>query len=102
MVTGRSPRLCFKLLRRLVGWPFQAVNTVLFTYYSSQAIAQVGGETWNQVYPQLANTLMKEQARNGSWPRSTGSERAFGPTYSSSLAILALTPPYQLLPIYQR
>jgi len=31
-----------------------------------------------------------------------GSEAMFGNVYSSALAILSLTPPYQLLPIYQR
>ena len=74
----------------------------LASYYSSQAMAQVGGETWNQVYPQIARNMIEEQSGDGSWPLGTGQERNFRSTYTTSLAILALTPAYQLLPIYQR
>jgi len=74
----------------------------LATYYSSQAMAQVGGTTWNRVYPQIVERLLIEQTPHGSWPAGRGSEANFGATYSTSLALLALTPPYQLLPIYQR
>ncbi|MEX0820072.1 MAG: prenyltransferase/squalene oxidase repeat-containing protein, partial [Pirellulaceae bacterium] len=74
----------------------------LATYYSSQAMAQVGGPTWNRVYPQIVERLLIEQTPNGSWPAGRGNEVSFGSTYSTSLAILALTPPFQLLPIYQR
>ncbi|MCA9085696.1 MAG: terpene cyclase/mutase family protein [Planctomycetaceae bacterium] len=74
----------------------------LCSYYSSQAMAQVGGDTWNQMFPQIAASLLSEQTDNGSWPPGSSNERNFGSTYSTSLAILALTPAYQLLPIYQR
>lgn len=82
--------------------PWQNGFFYLASYYSSQAIAQVGGNTWNQVYPQLARNMIEEQADDGSWPLGTGHERNFTSTYTTSLAILALTPAYQLLPIYQR
>jgi len=74
----------------------------LSTYYSSQAMAQVGGEPWNKIFPQITRGLLVEQAKDGSWPAEVSSERKFGSSYTTSLAILALTPPYQLLPIYQR
>jgi hypothetical protein len=74
----------------------------LAAYYSSQAMAQAGGSTWNRMYPQVVERLLMEQSPNGSWPAGRGSEISFGTTYSTSLAVLALTPPYQLLPIYQR
>lgn len=74
----------------------------LSTYYSSQAMAQVGGDAWNRIFPQITRSLLAEQAKDGSWPADVTSERKFGSTYTTSLAILALTPPYQLLPIYQR
>jgi hypothetical protein len=74
----------------------------LSSYYSSQAMAQVGGETWNQVFPQIAGSLLEEQTDSGAWPPGYGAERKFASVYSTSLAILALTPAYQLLPIYQR
>ena len=74
----------------------------LATYYSSQALAQVGGETWNQVFPQLAQNLLEAQTSGGGWPTGRGGEANLGPTFSTSLSILSLTPAFQLLPIYQR
>lgn len=82
--------------------PWEEGYYYLSTYYSSQAVAQAGGETWKEIFPQIARHIMTEQADDGSWPNSHGNERKFGANYSSSLAILALTPAYQLLPIYQR
>lgn len=82
--------------------PWQDGYFYLSSYYSSQAMAQVGGETWNQIFPQIAANLLSEQAQTGNWPAGGGSERNFGPCFSTSLAILSLTPAYQLLPIYQR
>jgi hypothetical protein len=82
--------------------PWEAGYFYLSTYYSSQAMAQVGGETWNQLFPQIAMSLMAEQSAQGAWPAGHGTELKFGSVYSTSLAILALTPAYQLLPIYQR
>lgn len=74
----------------------------LATYYSSQAMAQVGGETWQQIFPQIAANLLAEQTDTGAWPPGTATEKPFGSAYSTSLAVLALTPAYGLLPIYQR
>lgn len=74
----------------------------LSSYYSSQAMAQVGGEAWNQIFPQITRNLLQEQAKDGSWPAEVSNERAFGSAYTTSMAVLALTPPYQLLPIFQR
>jgi len=82
--------------------PWQNSFFYLASYYSSQAMAQVGGDTWNQIYPQLARNMIEEQSDDGSWPLGTGHERNFGSTYTTSLAVLALTPAYQLLPIFQR
>ncbi len=82
--------------------PLRAGNFYLATYYCSQAMAQVSGDTWNQMYPQIATNLIQEQDDDGSWKLARGAERNFGPVYATSFAILALTPPYQLLPIYQR
>ena len=82
--------------------PWQNGFFYLASYYSSQAIAQVGGDTWKQIYPQIARNLIDEQSDDGSWPLGTGHERNYGSTYTTSLAILALTPAYQLLPIFQR
>jgi hypothetical protein len=82
--------------------PWEEGYFYLSTYYSSQAMAQVGGDAWNQVFPQIARNLLEEQAADGAWPLGMGNEGKFGQTYTTSLAVLALTPAYQLLPIYQR
>ncbi|WDQ16289.1 prenyltransferase/squalene oxidase repeat-containing protein [Rhodopirellula sp. P2] len=82
--------------------PWQNNYYYLATYYSSQAMAQVGGETWEQIFPQIAAGLLAEQTDAGAWPLGGSNERRFGSTYSTSLAVLALTPAYGLLPIYQR
>jgi hypothetical protein len=72
-------------------------------YYASQAMFMLGGEPWKQFYPQLAETLVDNQSNAGFWqPESAENDAMFGNCYTTSLAILALTPPYQLLPIYQR
>jgi len=80
----------------------KAGHFYLASYYSSQAMAQVGGETWNRVFPRIVEKLLKQQTASGAWPAGRGNEFPFGQTYSTSLAVLSLTPPYQLLPIYQR
>ena len=82
--------------------PWQNGYFYLSTYYTSQAMAQVGGETWNQLFPQIAANLLGEQSESGAWPAGASNERPFGESYATSLAILSLTPAYQLLPIYQR
>lgn len=82
--------------------PWRTGYFYLATYYSSQAMAQVGGDTWNQIFPAIARNLLDEQTAGGFWPPGRGNERNFGSVYSTSLAVLALTPAYQLLPIYQR
>jgi hypothetical protein len=72
-------------------------------YYCSQAMFVLGGDYWRQFYPQLVESMLSGQAADGSWqPESAASDRVFGNCYTSALAILAMTPPYQLLPIYQR
>lgn len=72
-------------------------------YYCSQAMFLQGGETWRKFYPSLAGTLVANQTGVGSWPREGAHQDAmFGECYTTALAILSLTPPYQMLPIYQR
>jgi hypothetical protein len=70
-------------------------------YYQSQAAMQIGGRVWEQFYPQMAKTLITHQAADGGWQRE-GKRPEIGRVYPSAMTILALTTPYQLLPIYQR
>lgn len=73
-------------------------------YYCSQGMFQLGGEYWRQFFPPLADTLVEHQSqRDGSWETENDHNGDyFGHCYTTSLAVLALTPAYQLLPIFQR
>jgi len=54
----------------------------------------------------MVEVLLKAQFPDGSWPPEQALETAgvsiFGNALSTALAVLSLTPPYQLLPVYQR
>jgi hypothetical protein len=72
-------------------------------YYCSQAMFMLGGEYWRQFYPPLATTLVQNQSPEGHWqPENCNNDAIYGRGYTTALAILSLTPPYQMLPIYQR
>jgi hypothetical protein len=72
-------------------------------YYCSQAMVQLGGRYWEEFFPNLVKVLLENQASDGSWPAEPHSgDDKFGKEYSTALAVLSLTPPYQLLPVYQR
>jgi hypothetical protein len=73
------------------------------TYYCSQAMAQLGGRHWKQFFPSLVSTLLRSQESSGEWPPEPASgDRMYGNTYTTAMAVLSLTPPLQLLPVYQR
>jgi hypothetical protein len=71
-------------------------------FYCSQAAFQLGGEYWEKFYPVLLETMVDNQRSDGSWDREANQDGPIGFAYSTSLAILSLTPPYHMLPIYQR
>lgn len=71
-------------------------------YYCSQAMFQLGGDYWQRFYPPFMEVHVKSQQPNGGWPRETNRDGEYGDVLSTSLMTLSLTPPYQLLPIYQR
>jgi hypothetical protein len=73
------------------------------SYYCSQAAMQLGGRYWEGIFPPLVDVLLSAQLPNGSWPvEAVSGDVMFGNVYTTSLAVLALTPPYQLLPVYQK
>jgi hypothetical protein len=71
-------------------------------YYCSQAMFQLGGEYWVEFFPPFMRTLLGHQRGDGSWDAESNRDGPFGNVYTTALTVLALTPPYQLLPIYQR
>jgi len=71
------------------------------TYYCSQAAAQLGGRYWTGIFPPIAEVLLKGQQADGSFPAEQ-KDYVVGNAYTTALAVLSLTPAYQLLPVYQR
>jgi hypothetical protein len=71
-------------------------------FYCSQAAFQLGGKHWKEFYPVLCRTLVGNQRPDGSWDPELRSDDMYGNAYSTAMAVLALSPPYQLLPIFQR
>ena len=90
--------------------PFDRYNQVEYheeryhysAYYCSQAMFQLGGDYWKQFYPRFMNVLLENQQADGSWSPEGNRDGNFGSAYTTALVILALSPPYQLLPIFQR
>ena len=70
-------------------------------FYCSQAMYQLGGKYWAQFFPVLVRTYLANQRPDGSWDVDK-QDTVFGNTLSTGFAVLALTTPYQLLPIFQR
>jgi hypothetical protein len=71
-------------------------------YYCSQAGAQLGGQYWESIFPPMVEVYLKVQNSDGSFPAEPRDDSVFGNAYSTALAVLALTPAYQLLPVFQR
>ena len=76
-------------------WPYYGC------YYVTQASIQVGGRVWFICMRECASFLLQRQGPDGHWPPD-GSAARYGVGYSTAMAIIALTPTLQLLPIYQR
>jgi len=67
----------------------------------TQAMYQLGGKYWEQFFPPLVDTLLANQQFDGSWlPEKM--EKQYGNCYTTSLVVLSLSVPNQLLPIFQR
>lgn len=72
-------------------------------HYAAHAMYQLGGRYWREYYPTMVDTMLGGQLPSGAWqPDKSGGDGNFGQAYSTALAILSLSPPYQVLPIYQR
>ena len=71
-------------------------------YYCSQAMFQLGDNYWNSFRTRLHEQLLPNQNPNGSWTGRVSDDLQGGPSYCTSMAVLALTVEYRFLPIYQR
>ena len=76
-------------------WPYYGC------YYLTQASIQLGGQLWVTCMGECSRYLLNKQSTSGLWPPD-GGDRSYGPCYATSMAIIALTPVLQILPIYQR
>jgi hypothetical protein len=71
-------------------------------YYATQAASRSGDAVWAAVSKVTFEKLLKSQTpQDGGWP-DTPEGAGGGRTYTTSLALLTLSIPYRLLPIYQR
>lgn len=70
-------------------------------FHGTQAMYQLGGRHWKKFYPPVVETLLANQRPEGDWPAETYDAR-YGNCYTTSLCILALSIPNQMLPIFQR
>jgi hypothetical protein len=68
-----------------------------------QGMYQLGSPYWEQFFPRTARALVKHQRPDGSWDaESRHADQIYGNSYTTSLVILSLGAPNQLLPIFQR
>ena len=68
-----------------------------------QAMYQLGGTYWKRFFPPAVEAMLANQQPDGSWPiDSQFKDYAYGNAYSSSLVVLTLGAPNQLLPVFQR
>ena len=110
-ITGNyDPKVAEAAGKWILQHPFTAYNARAShdrfhygAYYCSQAMFMLGGQQWREFYPPLASVLVENQTPEGYWPPERSARDAiYGSSYTTALAILSLTPPYQMLPIYQR
>lgn len=71
-------------------------------YYATQAAYQAGEPTWSPIWKITLDQLLAQQSKqDGGWSQSRSGEEP-GRIYATSMALLTLSVPYRLLPIYQR
>jgi len=71
-------------------------------YYATQAAFQLGGARWTDISKITLDKLLKSQQPDGSWPDAATESSGAGSAYTTSMALLTLSIPYRLLPVYQR
>jgi hypothetical protein len=91
-------------IQRLVQKPVndQTPYPYYATYYTTQAAFQASGPAWLVVWRATMDRLLAMQVEaDGGWPASHSTEEP-GRVYATAMAVLTLSVPYRLLPVYQR
>ena len=70
-------------------------------FYCTLAMHQLGGKYWSEFFPKLQGALIRLQRPDGAWPLEPG-EGHWGRGLTTSLSVLILAAPHELLPIFQR
>ena len=86
------------ILQAPLGFGDEASPDYYGAYYASQAMFQLGGESWRRFFPRIVQAVLRRQNADGSWQPMP----PWGKAVNTALAVQALMPPYQLLPVYQR
>lgn len=72
-------------------------------FFCTQASYQLGGHYWQEFFPPVVKVVLANQRSDGSWAReSHSSDNKYGNSYTTSLMLLTLGAPNQLLPVLQR
>lgn len=69
------------------------------SFYTAQALHQIGGASWATYFASRRARYLKEQGADGSW-NYTG--WGASPVLDTAMAVIVLALPYQYLPLYQR
>ncbi|NQT88759.1 DnaJ domain-containing protein, partial [bacterium] len=80
-------------------------NSFYFWYYANLALHQRRGDAWEKWHPQVRDTLVKSQVREGkdagSWPPLSRWAARSGRVYSTAMGVLALEVYYRYSPMYR-
>jgi len=87
--------------KSISGFSWQPDRYSYGVFHGTQAMYQLGGRHWTKFFPPVVETLLANQEQDGSWPVEPYDQQ-FGNCYSTSLCVLALSVPNQILPIFQR
>ena len=95
------------LTRYPPSWGGRQYNGFFFfgSFYMSQGMFQVGGETWNSYRPKMQRVLVDNQEGDGRWgfpPDNKPQSYPAGEAYCTAMAVLILSLDKQYLPMYQR
>ena len=101
MMAGRygsneTERACEYLKKNLDPNRTQGYHDFYTNFYGSQAMFQIGGDTWARYFTEMRARLIQQQSSDGSWRGDVGS------TYCTAIATLILCLPNRYLPIFQK